>query len=141
MVPSQRIFGPGGAGVLFYATSARTQHYFPFPAVQFHLASPQKSCPVPPTSEHLPIHLPGCLYKLQFLHLPPELCVKPSCPKCCVDNLVLYRCLSDLAQLSFHWISGHCDICPNEITDLVAKTNNGIPYSSLPLGLLVSAYP
>ena len=54
------------------------------------------------TSLHSPIHLPGCLYKLPVLPLPPELCLKPLCPECCVDNLVLYRCPSDLAQMSFH---------------------------------------
>ena len=32
-------FGPSGAGVLFYATSARTQYHFPFPTVQFHPAN------------------------------------------------------------------------------------------------------
>ena len=97
-------------------------------------------CPwmVPPTSLHLPIHVPGCLYKPPDLPLPPEVCLKPPYLECCVDNLVLYCCLSDLAQLSFHWIPGHCNICPNEITDLLAKTSDNIPSSTLPLGL--SAY-
>ena len=39
-----KIFGPGGAGVLFYS-SARTQHHFPSPTVQFHPASTQRSQP------------------------------------------------------------------------------------------------
>ena len=38
-------FGPVGAGLLFYATFARTQHHFPSPTVQFHPASQQKSQP------------------------------------------------------------------------------------------------
>ena len=96
---------------------------------------------VPPTPFHLPIHIPGCLYNLPVLPRPTELCLQPPCPECCVDKVVLYRCLSDLAQLSFHWIPGHCNICPNQITDLLAKTGDCTSSSSLPLGLLVSAYP
>ena len=109
-------FGPGGTGVLFYATYARTQHHFPSPTVRFYPALPQKSqsssCPwmVPPTSLHLPIHLPECLYKLPVLPLPPELCLKPPYLECCVNNLVLYCCLSNLAQLSLHWIPGQSDM-------------------------------
>ena len=41
--PSRRILGFGGAGVLFYATSARTQHHCPSPTVQLHPSSPQRS--------------------------------------------------------------------------------------------------
>ena len=41
-------FGSGGAGVLFYATSARTQHHFPSPTVQFHPALAQRSQSVMP---------------------------------------------------------------------------------------------
>ena len=82
---------------------------------------------VPATSLHLPIYVPGCLYKLPVLPLSLEVCLQPSCPKCCVNNLVQYRCLFDLAQLSPRWIPGHCDICPNEIADMLAKTSNNIP--------------
>ena len=62
------------------------------------------SCPriMPPTLLYLPIHVPGCLYQLPVLPRTPELCLKLPCPECCVENLVLYRFPSDLAQLSFH---------------------------------------
>ena len=80
-------------------------------------------------------------YELPILPLPPGLSLKPLCPKCCVDNLVLNLCLSDLAQLSFDWIPGHCKICPNEVVELLAKTGNGIPSCSLHLRSLVSANP
>ena len=53
-------------------------------------------------------------------------------PKCCMGSLVLFCSLSDLAQLSFHRMPGHCDICPNEIAYLLAKISDSIPSSSLP---------
>ena len=74
-------FGPGGAGVLSYATSARTQHHFPFLTVQFHLPSSQRSqsfvMPLDGASNITPLahSYPGCLYKLPVLPRPPELCL------------------------------------------------------------------
>ena len=111
------VLSPKIAGVLFYATSARTQYHFPTQIDQFHPASPQRSqsfimpldgaCNITPLAHSCSC----CLYKLPVLLHPPKSCLLPPCPKCCMDNLVLYCCLYDMAQLSFHWIPGHCDIC------------------------------
>ena len=55
-------FGPGGTGVLFYATSARFQHHFSssFTAeIQSSIIPLDGAYNITPL---LPIHDPGCLY-------------------------------------------------------------------------------
>ena len=80
-------FGPDGARVLFYATSARTQHHFPswqsnFIHLHYRDDSPP-SCPwmVPPTSLHLPIHLSGCLLQTPSPPSPSWTIPKTSLPQ------------------------------------------------------------
>ena len=140
MVPSQQILD--AVALESYSMRHLQGLNIPFPPRQSNFTQlhcrdhspPLGSWMVPPTLLHLPIHVLGSLYKLPVLPHPPELCLLPPIPECFADNLVLYRCLSDMAQLSFHWIPGHRDVCPHEIANLLAKTGNSIHSSSLPHG-------
>ena len=62
-------FGPGGAGVLLYVTSARTQHHFPSSTVQFHPVSPQRS-----QSSIMPLDDPSNSQHLTFFRLVNTKC-------------------------------------------------------------------
>ena len=139
--------GPGGAGVLFYMTSARTLYSFPSPIVQFHPASPQRSqssiMPLDGASNITPL-----AYSFPWLSLQTPSPLSPSwtLPLTAL-SLILCRQSGPLSLLiwfgptSIHWIPGHCDMYLDEIAGLLAKTGDGTSSSSMPLGLLVNTYP